>query len=81
MTSKVSLTGKAGRVRGILSLALSIFRPSREARPAEVKSGVAAARKAAAQAAPIPRCRPLNAAEMNEVERLSSMRAALYPKD
>ena len=47
-------------------------RPRRDAGSRATKAGPTAA---------LPDCRPLNAAEMNEVERLSAMRAALYPKE
>lgn len=47
-------------------------RPRREAGSRAAEAGAPAS---------LPDCRPLNAAEMNEVERLSAMRAALYPKE
>ena len=66
-------------------MAMSIFRPTQKADRSRVQAGAAVSSnmKAAASRStgPVPNCRPLNAAEMNEVERLSSMRAALYPND
>lgn len=83
--SKKQSTSMSGRLGGTLSLAMSIFRPSHSADQSRVKQGAAIAKNMnvamARSAGAMPNCRPLNAAEMNEVERLSSMRAALYPKD
>ncbi|MBM1222309.1 hypothetical protein JQU17_18200 [Ponticoccus sp. SC2-23] len=83
--SKKQSSGISGRLGGTLSLAMSIFRPTQSADHMRVKQGAAFSKNMnGAMARPVsaaPKCRPLNAAEMNELERLSSMRAALYPKD
>jgi hypothetical protein len=83
--SKMKASGMSGRLGGTLSMAMSIFRPTQKADRSRVQAGAAISNKMKAGMAraggPAPNCRPLNAAEMNEVERLSSMRAALYPND
>jgi|GEM_PF-6856131 len=83
--SKMKSSGMSGRLGGTLSLAMSIFRPTQKADRSRVQNGATITRNMkgamARSVAPMPNCRPLNAAEMNEVERLSSMRAALYPDD
>lgn len=73
--SKSSSSGLTGRLRESLITALAIFRPEQRVERPRM-NGTAAPRSSSTV-----KCRPLNAAEMNEVERLSSMRAALYPQD
>lgn len=88
MSTRPSL-GFADRLRENLSLAISLLRPETRAEAGQLRAGGKRSRDRGGHGSridvaadePLPQCRPLNAAEMNEVERLSSMRAALYPKD